>query len=128
MVRKQRAREPAKHARKYETEQLVAVGREPDRPHAPLVRARALDHHAEARVHKSPDNVDCRQQQCEAEIVERYFVREIDESAELAAFVDGHAVVAAVPVEPDRDEIGRASCRERVEMEVVAAAETTSRK
>src|SRR5215831_6710844 len=121
MVREQRAGEPAKHAREYERQELVAIGRESDRPHAPLVRARALDHHAEARMHKSPDDVDARQQQREAEIIERHFVREIDEPAELTAFVDGHAVVAAVPIEPDGDVIDHLRESERDHDEIDAA-------
>src|SRR5215831_8406082 len=62
-----------------------------------------------------------RQTQREAEIVERHFVREIDESAELAALVDGHAVVAAVPVEPDRDVINHLRESERDHDEIDAA-------
>src|SRR5215475_2138128 len=105
MVGEQRSGKPAQHAGEDETEQLVAVGGEPDRLHAPLVRARALNHHAEAGMHEPPDQIDRREQQRETEIIEGGLVGEVDERTELAAFVNGHAVVAAIPVEPDRDVI-----------------------
>src|SRR5947199_2782086 len=120
MVGEQRAGEPAQHAREYETEQLVAIGGKADRPHASFVRARPLNHRAEAGMYKPPYQIDRRQQQRETEIVEDRLVREIDDSAELAAFVDGHAVVAAVAVEPDGDVVDHLRERQRDHDEIDA--------
>src|SRR5262245_32095612 len=121
MVGEQRSGKPAQHAREDETEQLVAVGGKPDRPHAPLVGSRALNHHAEAGMHEPPDQVDRRQQQRETKIVEGGLVGEIDDRAELAAFVDGHAVVAAISVESDRDVIDHLREGQRDHDEIDAA-------
>ena len=49
--------------------------------------------------------VDARQQQREAQIVEDRPVRQIERTEELAALVDRHSIVAAIAVEPDRDVI-----------------------
>ena len=58
VVGEQRAGEAAHHAGDDEAGELVAEGRKADGAHAPLVGARALDHHAEARMHQPPDEID----------------------------------------------------------------------
>ena len=70
VVGEQRAGEAAHGAGDDEAGEAVAIGREADRLHAAVVRARALDHHAEARVHDPPGEVDARDQQHEAPVVE----------------------------------------------------------
>ena len=57
VVGEQRAGEAADGAGDHEADQPVAVGGKADRLHAPLVGARALDHHAEARIDDAPDQI-----------------------------------------------------------------------
>ena len=89
-----------------EADQLVAVGRKADRAHARVVRARALDHQAEARIDQPPDQIDRGEQQREADVIELHLVRQIERRDELAALVDGQPVVAAVARQPGDDVIG----------------------
>src|SRR5215813_1907847 len=58
VVGEQHAGKPADDAGDDEADELVAQDREADRAHAPLVRAHALDHQAEARIDQPPDQVD----------------------------------------------------------------------
>src|SRR5712691_7837490 len=109
MVGEQRAGEPADRAGDDEAGQPVAEGREADRAHAPVVRARAPDHQAEARVHYAPGEIDRGDEQREAEVIELDAVGEVDETGELAALANAQPVVGAVAVEPDAeivDELG----------------------
>src|SRR3954469_2501905 len=78
VVGQQNACEAAHHAGDDKVGQLVAVGRKSDRAHAALVGARTLDHHAEARVHQPPHQVDASEQQHEAQIIEERLIGEVD--------------------------------------------------
>src|SRR3954471_11445419 len=127
VVGEKHAREAADHPRDDEAGELVTEGRKADGAHAPLVGARALDHHAEARIDQPPDDIHGRQQQREAEIVEKGLVREVDPVAELAALVDRHAVVAAVAVERDGDVVGHLREGQRDHDEVDAAGAQAQR-
>src|SRR3954451_3937113 len=96
IVGEQRAGEAADHARDDEADESVTIGVKANRLHALLVGAHPLHHHAEARIDDAPDQIEAAEQATEAEIVKLHPVREIDQSAEIAALVDGEAVVAAV--------------------------------
>ena len=58
VVGEQHAGEAAHHAGDDKAGELVAKGRKADGAHAALVGARALDHHAEARMHQPPHQID----------------------------------------------------------------------
>src|SRR5262245_32333043 len=103
MVGEQRAGKAADRTGDDKARQSIAEGRETDRLHAPVVRARSLDHQAEARVHEPKDQIDRTDEQHEAQIVEDGAVGEIDQSRKLAAAVDGQAVVGTVALEPDAE-------------------------
>src|SRR5207248_6001106 len=93
--------------------EAIAKSRKADRPHAPIVRAGALDDHAEARIHQPGDEIDGDDQQRQAEVVELGAVGEVEEAGELAAPTDGQAVVGAIAVEPDAEVIDELSEGER---------------
>ena len=105
MIGEQHAGETADRPGDYEAHEPVAVGRKADGAHAPIVRPRALDDQAEAGVHQAPDEVRGGEQQGEAQIVEHGPVGQVYEPAELAAPVDGQAVIAAVARQADADVI-----------------------
>ena len=63
----------------------------------------------------------------EAQIVEQRLVVEIENAAELAALVDGQAVIAAIAVEPDGDEIDHLRKGERDHDEINAAGAQAER-
>ena len=121
VVGEQRAGEPAHRARDDEADEPVARGGKADRLHALLVGAQALHHQAEARIDDAPDQEDPAEQTGEAEIIELHAVRQIDQAAEIAALVDGQAVVAAVTGEPGGDVIGHLREGERDHDEIDAA-------
>src|SRR5580704_8946454 len=121
VVRQQHAGETAQHAGDDEAGELVAKCRKADRAHAPLVRARALDHEAEARIDQARHEIDGGDQQREAEVVELRLVGRIDHAAEGAAMIDREPVVAAVAIEPARDVVGHLRKGERDHDEVDAA-------
>ena len=104
-----------------EADQPVARGGKPDRLHARFVGAQALNHQAEARIDDTPDQIEPAEQAGEAEIIELHAVRQVDEAAEIAALVDGQAVVAAVAGEPGGDVIGHLRKCQRDHDEVDAA-------
>ena len=70
VIGEQRAGEPADRAGDDERGETIAKGRKADRPHAAVVRAGALDHHAEPRIHQPGDEIDGDDQQRQAQIVE----------------------------------------------------------
>src|ERR1700722_10261256 len=121
VVRQQHAGEPAQHAGDDEAGELVAKRRKAERAHAPLVRARTLDHQAEAGIDEARHEIDGGDQQREAEVVELRLVGKIDHAGEGAAMIDREPVVAAVAVEAARDVIGHLRKRERDHDEVDAA-------
>src|SRR5262245_22018532 len=82
VIGKERACEPAERARDHEASQAIAIGWKADRPHATVVRARALHHHPETRVDQPPDQIDRGDEDEQAEIVEHSAVGEIEEIAE----------------------------------------------
>src|SRR5712671_925417 len=127
VVGEQHAGQPADGARDHETDEPVAEGWKTDRAHAPVVRARALDHHAEARIDDPPDPIDDGEQQPETQIVELHPVGEVDRIAERAALVDGETVVAAIAVEADRDVIDHLREGERDHDEIDAAGAQAER-
>ena len=71
--------------------------------------------------------INARQQHRETEIIKQRLVAEIDETAELAAMVDGQAVVAAVAIEPDRHVIDHLREGERDHDEIDAAGAQAER-
>src|SRR5258708_33958173 len=92
-----------------------------DRLHALLVGTNALHHHAEPRIDDAPDQIDAAKQTAEAEIIELYAVRKVDQAAESAALIDRQAIVAAVTREPRGDVIGHLRKGERDHDEINAA-------
>src|SRR4051794_39817151 len=105
MIGEQHAGKSAQRAGNDEAGKPIPKHRKSDRAHAPLVRARAADRHAEARVDDAPDQKDRTEQQHEAKIIKDDLVGEIDEAAEVAAPLDGQSVVTTVAVEPVGDVI-----------------------
>src|SRR5712671_3226757 len=127
VVGEQHAGQPADGAGEEEADEPVAEGRKADRAHAPVVRARALDHHAEARIDDAPDQIEDGQQQSETQIIELHTVGEVDRVAEAAATVDSETVVAAIAVEADRDVIDHLRKGERDHDEIDAAGAQAER-
>src|SRR5712675_995752 len=121
VVGEQRTRKPTHHSGNHKTSQAVAIGREADRLHAPVVRTRALDHKAEARIHNPPAEIDAAEEQCEAEIIELGAIAEIDQVGKLAFAIDGLSVVATIAIESNRNEIGHLRKGERDHDEIDAA-------
>src|SRR3984957_14326904 len=106
VVGEQRAGEAADGAGNDKTDQTVTRGRKSDRMHAPLVGAQALHHQAEARIDDPPDQVDAAKQAEQADIIELYAVRQVDQAGKIAALVDGETIVTAVTRQPGGDVIG----------------------
>src|SRR5262249_37735790 len=121
VIGKKCASKPAHRSRDYETEKLIVERGKPDRTHAALVRPRALDHHAEASIDDSPDQINACQQKYEAKVIKYGSVIEVEQSAELAAFIDRQPVVATVAVQSDCDIIDHLGKSERDHDEVDAA-------
>ncbi len=82
---------------------------------------------AEARIGDAPDQEDHAEQTSEAEVVELHAVAEIDQAGEVAALVDGKAVIAAVARQPRGDVIGHLRKRQRYHDEIDAAGAQTER-
>src|SRR5215216_4758563 len=121
MIGEQRAGETAEAARDDETDETIAEGRKADRLHSAVVRARALDHHAEAGVHNAPAQIDAGEQQHQAQVIELRAIVEIDQVGELAAPANGQAVIATVAVEADADVVDHLREGERDHDEIDAA-------
>ncbi|MGY4346859.1 hypothetical protein ACVWXM_003326 [Bradyrhizobium sp. GM7.3] len=121
VVGEQRAGEAAHHARDDEADQLVAFRGKADRLHALLVGAQALQDEAKARIDDAPDQEDHAEQAGEAEIIELRAVRQINQPGEVAALVDGEAVIAAITRQPRGDVIGHLRERQRDHDEIDAA-------
>jgi len=122
VIGKQRAGKPADRAGDDETGQSVAKGREADCPHAPIVRAGALQHHAEARVHQMPGDVNGRNQQQKAQVIELRPVGEIDRTRKGASLADAQPVVGAVAIEPYAEIVDELREGERDHDEIDAAS------
>ena len=69
--------------------------------HPALVGANAAEHQAEARPDEAPEQSNTAEQHREAEIIEYVVLSRSMQAEEVAALVDGQAVVAAVIFEPD---------------------------
>ncbi|MGX1151499.1 hypothetical protein AB7M15_007321 [Bradyrhizobium ottawaense] len=76
---------------------------------------------AEARIDDAPDQEDDAEEAGEAEIIELRAVRQVDQPGEVAALVDGEAVIAAVACQPRSDVIGHLREGERDHDEIDAA-------
>ncbi|MHC2518590.1 hypothetical protein ACVMHW_004472 [Bradyrhizobium diazoefficiens] len=92
-----------------------------DRLHALLVGAQALHDETEARIDDAPDQEQDAEKTGEAEIIELHAIAEIDQPGEVAALVDGEAVVAAVTRQPRGDVIGHLRKGQRDHDEIDAA-------
>src|SRR3984957_14005322 len=94
VIGEQCAGQPAQGAGNNETDQAVAKDRKADRPHPPLVGARAADDQAKARIDEARTQENAADKDREAQIIEQRAVVEIEQAGELAALADGHTVVA----------------------------------
>src|SRR5262245_33239868 len=121
MVGEQRASESADRARNDEAGQAIAIGRKPDRMHPAIVRARPLHHHAETRIGQPPNEINGADEQQQAEIIEDRAVTQIDQVREVAAPIDGQAIVGAVAIEPDAEIVDELREGERDHDEIDAA-------
>ncbi len=71
VIGKQHAGQAAQHTGNDEADELIAEGRKSDRAHAPVVGARPLDHHPEARIYHAPDEIERCKQDRQTQVVER---------------------------------------------------------
>src|SRR5260221_57952 len=68
-----------------------AMAQPPDKPDNA-----ATPEQPDHRIDDAPDQIDAAEQAEQAEIIELHPVRQVDQAAEIAALVDGQAVVAAI--------------------------------
>ncbi|KTT53553.1 hypothetical protein SB7C_12405, partial [Staphylococcus epidermidis] len=86
-----------------------------------------LHHEPEARIDDAPDQIEAAEQAGQAQIIELVAIRQVDQSGEVAALVDGEPVVAAVTRQAGGDVIGHLREGQRDHDEIDAAGAQAER-
>src|SRR5580692_4797959 len=121
VIRQQRTGQAAHRAGNDKASQLISRRWKTDRLHTLFVRAQALHHETEARIDDTPDQKAPAEQAKQAEVIELDAVRQVDQAAEGAAFIDRQPVIAAITRQAGGDIIGHLREGERDHDEIDAA-------